>query len=73
MIILKYKEWVITNPKDAIWVYDCCEELPKWDETKHDYVFKRQPKRIDAQKAREIISKEGLKCVCKNEHGRIYA
>jgi hypothetical protein len=73
MVILKYLEWLITKPNETFWVYDLCKEMPTWDEKKQEYVFKKEPKRIDAQKAREIISKEGLKCVCKNEHGRIYA
>jgi hypothetical protein len=46
--------------------------MPVWDEKEQDYVCKRT-KRIDAQRAKEIIRKEGLKCVCNNEYGRIYA
>ena len=71
-IIIRYKEWLITAPKDAYWVYDLCNEFPTWDEDKQDYVFKKEPKRISAQKAREIIKKEGLVCVSDNEYGRIY-
>ena len=73
MIILKYLEYLITTPKDAIWVYDRCEEMPKWDMLKQDYIFEKKPQRISAQKAREIIKEHGLTCVCNNEHGRIYA
>ena len=73
MIILKYLENLITNPKDAYWVYDMCEDFPKWDIVKQDYVFEKNPKRISPQKAREMIKEHGLTCVCNNEHGRIYA
>lgn len=73
MIILKYLEYLITNPKEAYWVYDLCNEFPTWNEVKQDYVFKKKPKRISAQKAREIIKENGLTCVCNNEYGRIYA
>lgn len=73
MIILKYLEYLITTPKDAIWVYDICEDLPKWDMLKQGYIFEKKPKRITAQKARELIKEHGLTCVCNNEHGRIYA
>ena len=72
MIILKYLEYLITTPKDAIWVYDRCEDFPKWDMLKQEYVFDKTPKRITAQKAREIIKEHGLTCVCNNEHGRIW-
>lgn len=72
-IILKYLEWLETNPTETYWVYDLCKEFPTWDEDKEDYVFKRNPKRISAQKAREIIRKEGLQCVADNKYGRIYA
>jgi hypothetical protein len=74
MIILKYLEYLITNPKDAIWVYDRCDELPKWDEAKQDYVFKRPPKRIDPREAKELIKEHGLKCVHKTKEGeKVYA
>lgn len=73
MIILKYLEYLITTPKDAIWVYDMCEDFPKWDMLKQEYVFEKKPQRITAQKAKELIKEHGLTCVCNNEHGRIYA
>lgn len=72
-IIIKYKEWLITAPKDAYWVYDLCDDFPIWDEKKQDYVFKKTPKRISPQQAKEIIRKKRLKCISNDEHGRIYA
>lgn len=72
-IILRYKEWLTISPEDSYWVYDLCTEMPEWDSTKQEYVFRKSPKRIDAQKAKEIIKREGLMCVCNNEYGRIYA
>ena len=72
-IIIRYKEWLITAPKDAYWVYDLCDEMPEWDSVEQDYVFRKKPKRIDSRKAKDIIQKEGLVCVCDNEDGRIYA
>jgi hypothetical protein len=72
-IIIKYKEWLITAPKDAYWVYDLCNEFPTWDESKQDYVFKKPPKRIDAQTAKQIIKDNSLKCVHNDEDGRVYA
>ena len=72
MIILKYKENLKILPKEVFWVYDVCEEMPKWDIVKQEYVFEKRPKRITAQKAREIIKEHGLTCVCNNEHGRIW-
>ena len=71
-IILRYKEYLTISPEEAFWVYDLCAEMPEWDVVKQDYNFKKSPKRIDAQKAKEIIKKEGLVCVCNNEYGRIY-
>ena len=73
MIILKYLECLITSPKEKMWVWDKCDELPWWDEGKKEYVFKKKPKRIDAKEAKELIKEHGLKCVCSNEYGRIYA
>lgn len=73
MIILRYKEWLTILPSEVFWVYDVCEEVPKWDIVKQEYIFEKNPKRITAQKAREIIKEHGLTCVCNNEHGRIYA
>lgn len=73
MTVLRYKEWLTILPSEVFWVYDVCEEMPKWDMLKQEYVFKKKPQRITAQKAREIIKEHGLTCVCNNEHGRIYA
>ena len=73
MIILRYKESLTILPSEVFWVYDVCEEMPKWDIVKQEYIFEKNPKRITAQKAREIIKEHGLTCVCNNEHGRIYA
>ena len=73
MIILRYKENLKILPKEVFWVYDMCEDFPKWDIVKQEYVFEKNPKRITAEKAREIIKEHGLTCVCNNEHGRIYA
>lgn len=73
MIILRYKECLTILPSEVFWVYDVCEEMPKWDIVKQEYIFEKNPKRITAQKAREIIKEHGLTCVCNNEHGRIYA
>lgn len=73
MIILRYKEWLTILPNEVFWVYDMCEDFPKWDTVKQEYVFEKNPKRISPQKAREIIKEHGLTCVCNNEHGRIYA
>lgn len=72
-VILKYKEWLNIAPEDTYWVYDLCSEMPEWDAQKQAYVFIKTPKRIEAHKAREIIRKEGLRCICNNEYGRIYA
>jgi hypothetical protein len=71
-VILRYKEWLTISPEESYWVYDLCSEMPEWSASKKEYVFRKAPKRIDAQKAREIIRKEGLVCVCNNEYGRIY-
>lgn len=60
-------------PSEAYWVYDMCEEMPEWDMVKQDYIFKRKPKRITAQRAKDVIKEYGLTCVCNNEYGRIYA
>lgn len=73
MYILKYKEQLILNQGDARWVYDLCNELPEWDALKKDYIFKKEPKRIDPREAKELIKKHDLKCVCNNEYGRVYA
>ena len=73
MIILRYKENLKILPKEVFWVYDVCEDFPKWDIVKQEYIFEKNPKRITAQKAKEIIKEHGLTCVCNNEHGRIYA
>ena len=45
--VLKYKEWAIFAPKEAMWVYDLAKEAPVWDEKNKEYVFKKQLKRID--------------------------
>lgn len=71
-VVLKYLEWLQTSPNETYLVYDLCPKMPVWNEKEQDYVCKRT-KRIDAQRAKEIIRKEGLKCVCDNEYGRIYA
>lgn len=72
-VVLKYLEWLQTSPNETYWVYDLCTEMPHWDEEEQDYVCEKKVKRIDAKRAREIIKKEKLLCVCDNEHGRIYA
>ena len=72
MIILRYLEGLITTPKEKVWVFDKCEDFPVWDETKLDYVFSSQPKRISAKEARELIKKHNLNCVCSNKYGEIY-
>ena len=72
MIILRYKDSHTVMPSEVFWVYDVCEEMPKWDIVKQEYVFEKRPKRITAQMAREIIKEHGLTCVCNNEHGRIW-
>lgn len=54
-------------------MYEVIDAFPKWDDEKQDYVFKKKPKRITAQEAREIIRDNGLHCVCQNEEGKIYA
>jgi len=71
-MILKYREYLEISPSESYWVYDLCPNIPVWDEKKRDYICKGA-KRIDARKAKEIIKKEGLVCVCSNEYGRIYA
>lgn len=73
MIVLKIKEWLITQPQQKLFVYEVIDAFPKWDDEKQDYVFKKKPKRITAQEAREIIRDNGLHCVCQNEEGKIYA
>lgn len=72
MIILRYKECLTVMPSEVFWVYDVCEEMPKWDIVKQEYIFEKNPKRITAQKAKEIIKEHGLTCVCNNEYGRIW-
>ena len=72
MIILRYKENLKVLPNEVFWVYDVCEDFPKWDMLKQDYIFEKKPQRISAQKARELIKEHGLTCVCNNEHGRIW-
>lgn len=72
-VVLRYKEFLTISPEEAYWVYDLCAEMPEWDSIKQDYVFRKSPKRISAQRAKQIIKDEGLICVCNNEHGRIYA
>lgn len=71
MVILKYKEHLLTSPKEAMWVYDLCPQMPEWDEKAKDYVCKKE-KRIDAVDARRIIKENGLKCVHSDENGKIY-
>lgn len=72
MVVLVFLEWLKTDPTVSEWVYEVCDEMPIWDVVKRDYVFKHRPKRITADKAKEIIEEHGLKCVCNNKHGRIY-
>lgn len=72
MVILRYREWLNIAPSEAMWVYDVCEEMPKWDIVKQEYIFEKNPKRITAQKAKEIIKEHGLTCVCNNKHERIW-
>lgn len=71
-VVLKYLEYLEVSPLETYWVYDLCPEMPHWDEEKKDYVCSKKIKRVEAREAREVIKKEGLKCVCNNEHGRIY-
>lgn len=70
-IILKYKEFLLTNPKEAMWVYDYCPKMPEWNDKIQDYECKKA-KRISPREAKEIIKEEGLVCVCSSEHGKIY-
>lgn len=70
-VILRYKEHLTISPNETYWVYDLCPKMPEWDEEKKDYICKGI-KRIDSRRAKEIIRKEGLTCVCNNEYGRIY-
>lgn len=72
MIVLKIKEWLITDKKEKLFVYEVIDDWPEWDDKKQDYVFKKKPKRISAREAREIIRDNGLHCVCQNEEGKIY-
>lgn len=72
MVILRFLESLITMPNDAMWVYEMCEEMPEWDVVKQEYIFRKKPKRIDAQTAKKLIKEHGLVCVCNNEYGRIY-
>ena len=74
MWILAYKEWLLSMENDARWVYDRCDELPEWDESKQEYIFKKQPKRIDPREAKELIKEHGLKCIHKTKEGeKVYA
>ena len=72
MVILRYKEWLTINPKESMWVYDVCPEMPEWDAKKQDYVCTKA-KRISPREAKELIQKHGLVCVISNEYGKIYA
>ena len=72
MIVHKYKEWLISKPKEAYWVWDTYKEFPTWNERKQDYVFKKEPKRISAKEAKELIKKHGLVKVYSDEDGTIY-
>lgn len=72
--VLKYKEWVITNPEEAIFVYDLCDSLPEWNDKAQDYIFKKKPKRLDPREAKQVIKEHGLKCVHKTKEGeKVYA
>ena len=74
MYILKYKEWLLLSREEARWVYDVCDELPVWSDTKKDYVFKKEPKRIDPREAKKLIKEHSLKCIHETEEGeKIYA
>ena len=73
MWILKYREWLLSAENDARWVYDLCKEMPEWNENKQEYIFKKEPKRIDPREAKEIIKKNKLTKVFENEHGKVYA
>ena len=55
MVVLRLREWLVVSPDECFWVYDMCEEMPKWDIVKQDYIFEKKPKRITAQNAKEII------------------
>ena len=74
MFILKYREWLRPLESEAIWVYDLCTELPEWSDFHKEYVFKREPKRIDAREAKILIKENNLKCVHETEdRERVYA
>lgn len=73
MVILRYKEWLNIPNSEVVWVYDLCSEMPRWSDAKQDYVFTKSPKRIASQEAKDLIAQHDLTCVCRNEHGRIYA
>lgn len=70
--ILKYKEWGIFAPSEARWVYDLAKVEPVWDEKKEEYIFKKQPKRIDPREAKKTIEEHELSCVYSDEDGMIY-
>ena len=72
-VILRYKEWLTISPEDSYWVYDLCDEMPEWEDGQKEYVFAKQPKRINAREAKKIIKEEDLTCLCNNSYGRIYA
>lgn len=73
MVVLKYREWLTVMPSEVYWVYDVCEEMPEWDVVKQKYTFRKRPRRVTPQMARDVIKEHGLSCVCNNEYGRIYA
>lgn len=72
MIVHQYKEWLLSAPKEAYWVWDTYDEFPTWSEKKQDYVFKKEPKRISAKEAKELIKKHNLVMVYSDDDGTIY-
>lgn len=73
MFVFKSKVWLITQPSQKYWVYEVSYEMPTWSEEEQEYVFKKEPKVITAQKAKELIHKNGLRRVYKSEDGEIYS
>lgn len=72
MVILKYKEWLLVAPKEKMWTYELCQEMPVWDEKKQDYLTRRKPRTLDPREAKKLIEEHSLKCVHKNKYGEIY-
>lgn len=72
-MILKYKEWAVgTHPKEARWVYDLTNETPTWNERKEEYVFKKEPQRLDPREAKKLMQEHKMECVYSDANGMIY-